>query len=416
MTEYDIGYNDAVDLCIQHVNVLGSEAVSVMTAAGRTAADDISAMVDSPSVDASLRDGYAVISSDLSEATPDAPVRLDVTGSVAAGGEVQNRVRPDRAVRVLTGAPVPAGADAVLAEEFAAKGKDYIHAEWGVESGRHILPKGSDVKKEDILIRAGHQLSPPVISLLVAGGVSRVPVFQRPAVGLLATGSEVLLPGSRMESGKLFASNVSLQNAWLSSLGMETKIKLAGDRYEAIENAVNELSATSDVLITSGGTWKGDRDLIISALKGLGANILFHRTRMRPGKGAGFALYRGKPVFCLPGGPTSNEIAFLLIALPAILKMAGGDRMPYLQLEGRLEKEIRGQRGWTQFIQCRMSQDESGIMLRPMKNKSRLVSMARTQAIATLPEDQEKVLPGGRVPFICLDQSALAGPFKSPAR
>ena len=328
MTEYDIGFNEAAGLSMQKVNVLGSETVSIMTASGRIAAEDIYAGVDSPSVDASLKDGYAVISSDLSEAAPDAPVRLDVTGRIAAGDEAQKRVMSGKTIRVLTGAPVPAGADAVLAEEFAKTGQDYIHAGKGAEKGRNILPQGSDVRKGEMLIKAGHQLTPPVISLLVAGGVSRACVFRRPAVGLLATGSEVLLPGSPMESGKLFASNAALQNAWLSSFGMETDIKQAGDRHGEISHKVNELSLTSDVLITSGGTWKGDRDLIIKVLTGLGADIVFHRVRMGPGKAVGLAVFRGKPVFCLPGGPTSNEIAFLMIALPAILKMAGGDRFP----------------------------------------------------------------------------------------
>jgi molybdopterin molybdotransferase len=409
--KYDIGFKPAFDLAVRNVNLLETEMVPVIRAVDRIPAVDLSARVDSPSVDVSIKDGYAVISRDLSKAEPDSPVKLKVVGSLAAGEQADRTVTAGKAIRILSGAPIPRGADAVLAEEFTEAVQRNIHARAVAEKGRNILVRGADVKKGETLVRTGQKLTPAMISLLVAGGISEVSVFRRPRVGLLATGSEVLLPGKSLKKGKLFASNLALQNAWFTSLGMETNILVAKDTAKEISRRVETLLAISDVLVTSGGAWKGDRDLTIKVLSGLGAEILFHRVRMGPGKAVGMARLNGKPVFCLPGGPTSNEMAFIMIALPAILKMAGYNRSPYPYLTGKLEKEIRGQPDWTQFIQCQVILNGSEMLLRPMKMKSRLDSMSRTQAIVQIPEGVEKIPADSVVPYLCMDPGLFSPPL-----
>lgn len=402
MKRYDIGFDQAYRLTMENIRVLGTETMSLSSAYGRIVAEDIAALVDSPSVEASIKDGYAVISKDIEKAAHDKAVTLELLGRVAAGSQTAYRIESGKTVRVLSGAPIPPGADAVLAEEFASVRDGAVLALADSPPGKNILPQGADVQRGEILAKQGELLSPQLTSLIAAGGVHDISVCRKPEVGLLATGSEVLLPGSPMESGKLFASNVVLQEGWLRRYQFGSRLRLSADESASIGHAVEELAAETDVLITSGGAWKGDRDLIVRVLESLGWRQIFHRVRMGPGKAVGMGLLGGKPVFCLPGGPTSNEMAFLMIALPAVLKMAGYRRSPFLHLTARLEREIRGVADWTQFVECMLVQTGSEVLLRPEKIKSRLASISRTQAIVRIPEGTTAIPAGTIVPYICM--------------
>ena len=185
----------------------------------------------------------------------------------------------------------------------------------------------------------------------------------------------------------------------------------SGDSVAAISDALERLCKTSDVIITSGGAWKGDRDLVVKALDFLGWRKIFHRVRMGPGKAVGMGMLSGKPVFCLPGGPASNESAFMMIALPAIMKISGSKGFPYLSLEGRLEKSVFGQVDWAQFIQCEIIARSPQILLRPGKLRSRLFAMARADAVITVPEGVSRIPAGAVIPFICVNPDMFSVPF-----
>ncbi len=399
----DIGFEEALQRAMGTVFAVKQETLPVDRAVGRIVAKPVYARVDSPSVDASLKDGYAVVSSDLVRAAPDNPVKLRVSGHVAAGDSCGATVAPGSAVRILSGAPIPEGADAVLAEEFVALQEQHILAFADAGPGRNILEKGVDVFSGERLMDTGDRMRPQTAALVVAGGISEIPVFARPTIGLLATGSEVLLPGSRLEEGKLYASNLALQHAWLTSEGFDAVFRLSGDSEKDIADAVTALLSEADVLITSGGAWKGDHDLMVKVLDHLGWDMMFHRVRIGPGKAVGMGMLWGKPVFCLPGGPASNETSFMMIVFPAVLKMAGYRHTPYFQLYGRLARSVSGQADWTQFIQCDLSVERSQIILHPKKMKSRLAAMAKSAAVIKIPEGVDTLLEGSEVPFVCLD-------------
>lgn len=407
MKQQDIGFDQACHLAMQNVQPPGTRIVSLAEAVGAICSEAVPARVNSPSVDSSLKDGYAVMSRDVRSATQDSPVRLRVKGHVAAGVEDPVIVTSGSTVRILSGAAIPEGADAVLAEEFTAVEGDDVRALGSAEEGRNIMLKGSDVAAGEILAEKGQVLTPALVGLLAAGGVSECSVFVKPKISLLATGSEVLLPGRPLETGKLYASNVVLQDSHLTSAGFQTRVQAAGDTAEEIAAAVNTMLEESDVLITSGGAWKGDRDLVVSVLEKAGCRMLFHRVRMGPGKAVGMGILNGKPAFCLPGGPTSNEMAFLMIAFPAIMKMAGYGRFPYLRLYGKLTGSITGQKDWTQFKQCRLVRHKTQILVQPMKMKSRLASMAKTHALVKIPEGVESISAGEMVPFICTSSHVI---------
>lgn len=407
----DIGFEEALKLAMENVFAVKEETLPVNQAVGRIVAGPVYAKVDSPSVDASLKDGYAVVSSDLVHAAPENHVKLKISGHVAAGDPGGAMLVPGSAIRILSGAPIPAGADAVIADEFVVPSDSHILASADAGPGRNILERGSDVFSGELLMDTGDRMRPQAAGLVVAGGISEVSVFSRPTIGLLATGSEVLLPGSRFEEGKLYASNLAMQHAWLTSEGFDVVFRLSRDAEKDIADAATSLLSAADVLITSGGAWKGDHDLMVKVLDSLGWDMIFHRVRMGPGKAVGMGILDKKPVFCLPGGPASNEAAFMMIVFPAVLKMAGFRHAPYLRLHGRLDNSVSGQSDWTQFIQCDMSVDRSQIVLHPKKMKSRLAAMAKAAAVITIPEGVDTLVRGSEVPFICLDRQRFMMPI-----
>jgi molybdopterin molybdotransferase len=409
--KYDIGFDLAARLALENTHPIGDEIVNISASVGRVLSLPVYAAVDSPTVDSSLKDGYAIVSSDLDHASEESPVDLEMIGHMAAGDSIVHTVSSGSAVRILSGAAVPLGATAVLADEFAVRDGNIVRAFATADPGRNILPKGSDVRCGEILAETGQLLTPQLIGLLVAGGICDVNVFQKPRIGLLATGSEILLPGRPMMPGKLYASNAALQQAWFQYVGFESLVEASKDSEKSIADAIVQMLASRDVIITSGGAWKGDRDLVVKVLDSLGWRMLFHRVRMGPGKAVAMGFLDGKPVFCLPGGPASNEMAFIMIVFPAILKFSGYSRCPFICLTGRLEKEITGQVDWTQFIQCEIIQTHPEIILRPGKMKSRLAAMSRTHAIVKIPEGVESIAAGERVTFICLNKDLFAVPL-----
>ena len=398
-----IGFEEAFRLAMHGVPRLPEEWIDIGNAFKRVTARSVKAEVDSPSVDSSIKDGYAVISSDVARASPSRPIELKMSGVAGAGTQSKRVILPGTAIRILSGAMIPEGADAVLADEFAEEDSGLVRAFADAHRGRNILARGIDVSLGETLVESGSELTPGLIGLLVAGGVSKFRVVSRPRIALLATGDEVLLPGKPIEMGKLYASNVALQNAWLNFKGFNCSIDICGDCFDKLVKVVESTIDRVDVLITSGGAWTGDRDLIVKVLAKLGWNPLFHRVRMGPGKAVGMGLLHGKPVFCLPGGPPSNEMAFFMIALPATLRMAGHRKAPFPELFGRLSMELTGQTDWTQFVRCDVTRQGYEYLLTPLDMTRRISGMGRTRAIVKIPEGVDRIKSGAIVPFAAMD-------------
>ncbi len=392
-----IGIDEALHLTLSHIAPLAAQTIALADGVDRVAAEDLRALVDSPSVDASLKDGYAVRSSDVAAAGPDHPLRLPLTGYAAAGGTHKVSLAPGAAARILTGAAIPLGADAVLSEEFACQEKDQLIVHNDAEPGRNILPKGSDVAIGEVVVQAGQVLTPGMVGLLAAAGHSQVAVVRRPTVAILATGDEVVAPGRPLPQGKLYASNMVTLGAWCRRFGMSVEMDTARDDAESIGRMVQTLLARCDALLTSGGAWSGDRDLIAKVLQHLGWHQVFHRVRIGPGKAVGFGLLSGKPVFILPGGPPSNLMGFLQIALPGLMRL-GGLRAPGLPtVNATLAHDVKGRDiEWTQFVFGRLDHGPTIAQFSADRPRSRLRAMAQATAIVAVPEG-ETVLRAGTV-------------------
>lgn len=392
-----ISFDDAYRLTLYHIQPLHSETVALITAEGRIAGQDLLARVDAPSLNVSLKDGYAIIAADILTATVNSPVHLNLVGSIAAGGAWHGTVRPGEAVRILSGALLPQGADAIVSEEYTQALPGIIKVINFAEAGRNILRRGADIQSGQLIAQCGQKLYPTTVGLLAAAGYYEVPVIRRPHVAILATGDEVLAPGQPLVQGKLYASNLFTLAAWCQHFGFTFETFVLPDDTEAIRSALISCLEQFDAVLTSGGAWKGEHDLVVQILDALGWDRVFHRVRMGPGKAVGFGLFRGKPVFCLPGGPPSNHMAFVQLGLPGLQKLAGEPRPGLPQVEAILAETVTGQLNWTQFIHGRLVQKNHGVIFQPLKYRSRLQEMAHTEAIARIPEGLEEISANSRI-------------------
>jgi len=396
---YDIGFEEALSRTLGRLTPLAPVCLEVDKVEGLVAAEDCIAKADCPSAPTSLKDGYAVISADLASASEDRPVQLRVCGKSVAGGEKTTKVKPGTAVKIMTGARIPDSADAVIAEEFTRQTlggltpqeDGYVFCLRESAPGKNVIERGYDVAKGEPVVRRGEVLTPAKAGLLAAGGISAVRVHPRPRIGILATGDELVNPGEPLKPGQLYASNLVTLVCWLRRFGMDAQVEVVGDQPESLSAAAEGLLARADVLLTSGGAWKSDRDLTIKVLTELGGEVVFHRVRMGPGKAVALILLKDKTVFCLPGGPPSNEMAFLQIALPGLFHLAGKPAEPFEYRRATLTKTLEGQKDWTQFQYAAIEENDQQWSVSPVELKSRLASQASANALIKIPEGIERL-------------------------
>ena len=387
MPKQYIGFAEALRKTLASIRPGMPVEKSVSDCEGYVTVGKVFARVDSPSADTSLKDGYALRAEDSKKASGTGAQPLPVTGSAAAGQQDIKVLKPGTAFRILTGARLPEGADTVVAEELVTRSGDYLTSTQSTEKGQNILFGGSDITTGELLLDAGRCLTPGRIGLLTAGGRHRVSVYRKPAVALVATGDEVLLPGERPSAGKLYASNLLTLNGWCRHFGFSTSTAVVGDSADLLRERIHQLIKKNDFLITSGGAWTGDRDLMAMVLDDLGWTKVYHRVRLRPGKAVGFGMLDGKPVFILPGGPPSNLAAFLLLALPGLHRFCGYSVSGLVQMPAILKKPVSGQREWTQVIWGTLERSRDTILFQPHgRPMSRLKSMAEAGALLLIPE------------------------------
>ncbi|MBF0551212.1 MAG: molybdopterin molybdotransferase MoeA [Deltaproteobacteria bacterium] len=394
MMQTKIGYDEALNLTLDHIGETGHESAGVLDLAGRILAEEVTAGVDSPMNDVSKKDGFAVFSQDVRGASPDRPVALPCDGFTGAGDARGLRLQPGRTMKIMTGARLPAGAEAVLASEFCEEQIGLVKCFSEAEPGRNILPQGTDVSKGEVVAHRGDLVTPALMGFLAAAGCDQVKVFRRVRVAVIATGNEITLPGRPLSPGAVYASNLVETTGWLQRFGMIPVLAQAPDDFEALTRTILDLAPQVDALVTSGGAWTSERDLMLTVLQGLGWQGIYHRVRMGPGKAVGFGLYQGRPFFILPGGPPSHELAWLKLALPGLLAFSGYHGPAFPVVKARLTETVRGQRDWTQFIHAQVNATSTHLEVTPFNPTSRLKSMARKDTVITIPEGREEIPAG----------------------
>jgi molybdopterin molybdotransferase len=396
-----VGYQEAFDLIDTNVRAVGVEEIPLDAGAGRIAAADIVARVSYPGADVSLKDGFAVRSEDVVGAAARRPVRLKIIGSVFAGSKFGGEVIRGSAVKVCAGAPIPLGAEAVVSGEFGEELSPYeVAIKADAAPGRNILRAGYEVTTGATIIHCGGRLLPGYMGLAAAAGISRVSVYQRPRVALVGVGDEVVAPGHDLLPGQLYASNLVTMQAWLASFGIPCVTSVVRDSDKAIRQELRRFLPDVDVILTSGGAWGSERDLVIGSLDKLGWREIFHHVRMGPGKGIAFGIYEGKPVFCLPGGPASNEMAFLQLALPGVLRLGGDIRHPLPSVQARLTESLKSRhQAWTEFKDAVLSREAAGsykVVL--YRQRSRLQAIASANSLVCIPEGATSLSRGEIIP------------------
>jgi molybdopterin molybdotransferase len=393
----DISLTEALHIVKACVTPLPAETADVDACAGRAAAETLMSLVDSPTDDVSLKDGFAVAAEDLSGASDRKPVTVRLAAEIFAGGPEAPVLGPGLAARITTGARIPAGADAVLSAEFASVEEDLVTARAPLARGQNILFAGTDIRRGQVLVEKGEVIRPAGAGLLAAAGHAVVPVTRNPKVTVIATGDEVVAPGKPAAPGKVYASNLVTLAAWCRTFSMRPECVVVADREDIIAAELRRGVETSDAVLTSGGAWTSDRDLVVRVLDKLGWDKKFHRLRLGPGKAVAFGLLRSKPVFCLPGGPPSNHSAFLQVALPGLLRLAGRAVPSLPTVEAVLDKDMSGQKDWTQVKAGVFAMEAGRLVFSPRKPPSRLQSLADTQGIVLIPEGVEILRAGTMV-------------------
>jgi molybdopterin molybdotransferase len=315
-------------------------------------------------------------------------------GHLSAGDRRQLELSSGQTVRVTTGAPLPEGADAVLSEEFCRTESGAIEAFNTAEAGRNIHQRGRDIRQGETVAVKGDKLNPARIGLVAAAGLASVAVCKYPKVVVIATGDEVVAPGRTLRQGQLYASNMVAICAWLSQLGLSYSTERVDDKKAAIKNAIEKHLPDADLFLTSGGAWGSERDLILAVVADLNWQGIYHRVRMGPGKPVGFGLLKDKPFFCLPGGPPSNEMAFLQLVLPALMKMKGYPPVAFPMASANLAQRVTGKKGWTDFVHARLEKRPNQLFVHPTRLESALQSMAQKEALIIIPEEREAITAG----------------------
>ncbi|HKV85077.1 MAG TPA: gephyrin-like molybdotransferase Glp, partial [Ktedonobacterales bacterium] len=313
---------EARERILAHVHPLATERIPLTDGLGRVLAEDAVAAENLPAFANSAMDGYALLASDSAGATAESPRRLRLVGAVPAGRVYEGVVRAGEAVRILTGAPVPEGADAVLQQELTRVESDVVELLAEAAPGNNIRFPGEDVRPGTLLAPAGAELGPAEIALLAATGIHTVTVARRPRVAILATGDELAALGTTPLPGQIHESNSPyLVAAVIRAGGVPLPLGIARDNADELREKLRA-ARDADLILTSGGVSVGDYDLVKQILEEQG-NIAFWRVRMRPGKPVAFGLLGATPLLGLPGNPVSAAVTFELFGRPAIRRMLG---------------------------------------------------------------------------------------------
>lgn len=376
------------------IHRLPEERVALLDAVGRVLARDAVAPLAMPPWRNSAMDGYAVLADDIMEATAESPVRLRVHETVPAGGFPSRAIVRGEATRIMTGAPLPDGADTVVRVEDTDAGVESVEIRNARDARKNIRARGEDYNEGDVVLAAGDSLGPAQLGVLASMGMGSVHAYSRPRVALVSSGDE-LVDLDRFDevlSGrKIVTSNSYTLTALVRSAGGVPKDHgVAPDDPDALRERV-EGALQSDLLITSAGASVGEYDYVRQVLASLGAELKFWRIRMRPGAPLGFGIVRGVPWIGLPGNPVSAMVTFELFVRPAIRKMLGARRLFRRPVPAVLEEPISIQARLTHFLRAVLHVREDGrlgVRLTGPQGSAILTSMAKANALLVVPEDR----------------------------
>jgi molybdopterin molybdotransferase len=402
----EISVEQALELVLQSVSTLDGADLPLLDCLNSVLAEDIAADMDIPPFDNSAMDGYALIAADTTSARAEAPMTLRVIADLPAGYPPPPIVGRGEAVRIMTGAPMPHGTDAVARTEDVERGDGTVRISRPLSIGQDLRRRGEDVRLGDLVLATGLVVRPGEIGMLATLGRKVARVVRTPRVAVLTTGDELVDPDEPVTPGKIRNSNLYSISAQVKACGAQPiMLGVARDTVEQLEAKIQEGIGEADMLITSGGVSVGDYDVVKKVLDRMG-EILFWKVKMRPGSPVTFGRLQGKPMFGLPGNPTASMVAFEQFARPAILKMAGRTRLRRREVEATLELTVKGRAGVRQFVRAIATEGPDGWKVRPSgpQGSAILRTMVRSNALLVVPESAGRLQPGDRATVQLIDQ------------
>jgi len=382
-----------------HLSPGAIESAGLLLSAGRVLAETIHADRDIPPFDRSTRDGYAVRAADL-EALP---ARLKVIGEIKAGplpGDSPRKLVPGEAFSIMTGAPVPQGADAVVMVEYTVSRGDHVEITKSVAPGENIVAQGAEARSGSVVLDRGTRLNESVIALAASVGRSQLQVFSRPLVAVLTTGDEIVDVDARIAPTQIRNSNSYSLAAQIQQAGGEpVLLPIAPDEPRRLRELI-EQGLRSDLLLMTGGVSMGRYDLVEQVLADLGAEFFFTGAKIQPGRPAVFGRVSPAAIqryfFGLPGNPVSTMVTFELFARPVMEALAGMPPHPLTFLHARLKSEIRVKPGFKRFLPALLSgkYESSQVELMPWQGSGDITARSRSNCLIVIPSDREHIPAG----------------------
>ncbi len=404
---------EAAEQIVGAVRPLPRESVALRDALGRVLADDVTSPLDLPPWANASMDGYAVRAADVRGASEGSPVELRVIGTIAAGAFPDRALSRGEAYRIMTGAPVPDGADSVVRVEDTDRGVERVRINADRDAAHNVRPRGEDLACGAIAVAAGTRLTPAHLGVLASVGAAQVRAYRRPRVAIMATGDELVdldrfdevLRGERIVTSNSYTLEALVRSAG----GEPVPLGLVRDDPELLRRTIAE-APPHDLLLTSGGVSVGEYDHTRRVLESLGGTLDFWRVRIRPGAPLGFGSLNGVPWLGLPGNPVSTMVTFELFARPALLRMQGLSRVFARPVRVRAAERITTSARLTHFMRGVVEPAADGALearLTGPQGSGLLTSMARANALLIVPEDVSAVAPGDLIDAILLGDDAL---------
>ena len=400
-----LSVDEAQKIILAEIRRLDSETVSLALSLGRYLFEDVVSTIDDPPWDRSAMDGYAVVSADTKNASHDIPCQLIIIETIPAGTMPQKKVVSGTASKIMTGAPIPQGADAVVKTEEIQQNNERVSVYGAVEKGDFIRTRGEVVGKNDLVLKRGVVIRPYEIALMASIGVSQVSVFQRPRVAILSTGDELMDIHERKGPHQIYNSNgYGLAAQVTEAGGIPTLLGIAKDTREDLTDKLKAI-VDVDFILISGGVSVGDYDFVKEVIEKLGGAISFWKVAMKPGKPLAFGMLSGKggtpptPIFGLPGNPVSAMVTFDQFVRPALLYAQGFLNPLRVAIYARLTEGIQKEPGRCHFVRGHLTIKNGECQVTPTgdQDSSNIVSLVKANAFIVLSEGEGDVTAGSKV-------------------
>lgn len=397
---------DALQIILDRTPLLGEAVIALPEALGRVLRQDAVSDLDLPPFDRSRMDGYALRAADTSGASETNPARLREIGEAAAGYSFDGVVESGQAVRIMTGAPVPPGTDAVQQiEVINVIGDGWIEVQKAVQPGQFITPRGIEARAGDVMVKAGERITPAVAAVLASFGHAQLTVSRRPRLVLLSTGTELVEVAEKPGPSQIRNSNTYSLAGYAEAAGAEVvSAGIVRDDFDATRDAIADGLNKADVVMLSGGVSMGDYDLVKPALLELGAEIFVEKVAMHPGKPTVFAKLGDKIIFGLPGNPVSVAVSFHLFARPALMKMQGASEIHLQRFQAHATRQVKGAPPRRSHQPGRLTIKAGRADVEPLKwsGSSDLVAFMKADCLIVVPGDRASVAEGELVEVISL--------------